>query len=942
MGNFHPDYGAFDLIGSSFNDMPIQYLPKTQKTTNWKRATVDYLETYGLKALRKNEKFAEYRKMKDGENTYIATDFIREYLDDDGLFDSFPIFNSELPEWVRHFDFTSIIINAFQSVYNERDDRYRVKSEDAFSTNEFIRFKTEILQQNAALLFQEELNKMLVLRGFDPARTEFESEQEQQQYQQQLQEQVQALTPKEMEEFATKNYKIIAIEWAQTTLTKDVERHGLIQQDLESFVDFLLSGRWFRHYRTKFDTYTIERWLPEETFFSEEIDTKHPQKGEFVGRIRYMGISTILNTYGHRMSPRTQKRISEYFGKPKSYKNYSNIYAPSGYTSGFSPDKAVFPKQVAVPFQDYFVHKELEAIEDFTGIPMGTATILDEDGEEKSFACNMTRTETGYSANRGRFLRSDIDLRKDSIRVTEGYWRSYKRMGLLVMENEYGQPEVSIVDDDLEKDFLKDNNITENKSKSLTELRKLMQDEDYNEILGTITYFPVPEVWGFVKFKGNGTTLDEDIYLDVAPLDFQIKGTESNMFDVLLPVTGLIDKGIIPHIINEQIGYNINMNQVTELTQKELGVIFALDVKGVPSEYKNESVMETLHNMWQAGKDSGIIPLDYSKGNTSNDTTPFLQRYDLSLATDIQNKWAIAKNYRQDAFSKLGISPELLGAPNAYATAEGVKQGVNSSMALMSPHIEKFESSKVEAMNFHLAFAQFCQVTGIDANYIYSDSDQNIRYIDIMKEDPEIFPLRRLGVVAEVSQKDRKVVETLKNVIANNNTIVNSLDDLITIYTNPVLSSLASDARRLKAEKEAQERQGLESQERMNQENIAATERATQAKYEHEINLRILQGEIDKNLELIEATGRAADAKADSSSFQEINEAYEKASRQENEVANRDIKQQEVFRKTQADDRHNSVELQKLALKAKEISMKQQEMRMKERIALTPKRVDIV
>lgn len=943
MAKFEANYGNFNVIGGSLNGLPIQYLPSNKKTNAWKKYNADYLEHEGLKMLRRNEKFAEYRRMQNGEYTGVALDFIREIHDDFDIFETEVGGNKNynIPDWVRHFDFTSIIINAFRSVYEQIDDEYRVESEDENSTNEFIRLKTEMLKKNAGLVFQQELERTLLMRGFDINKEDFESEEQQQQYQQEVQQQIQAITPREIQDNASKNFKLVAIEWAQNTLTGDKKRFNLIEKDLESFVDFLISGRWFRHYRPKFDSYEIENWLPEETFFSEEVDTKYPQKGEFVGRIRYMSISTILNTFSHIMNSKMIKEITEYWGTNNNYKDYTG-FTSSPLDVSKNPQKAIFPQQVITPFYNYFDVKTLEAFEDYTGVPMAEDTFLDSEGNEQTFSCPMRREEYGMSANRGRYLRTDIQLRKDSIRVTEGYWRSYKRMGLLVFENDFEQMEIRIVDDNLEKGFLDTYKIKENKKITVDEIRVLIQKEDLSDLIGTITYFPVPEVWKFVKIKGNGLGMKDDWYLDIKQLDFQIRGTDSNMFDVLLPVTGLVSQGVIPHIIDYQIAHNVHMNAVTELTMKELGVLFALDLKGIPSEFRGENTLDTLNELWQAGKDTGIIPLDYSKQNTENNPTPVFQRMDLSFADVVRYKWELARSYKLEAFSKLGISQELLGAPQSYATAEGVKQGVNGSYALMSPYIEKFNTSKTENMNFHIAFAQYCQVNGIDSTYIQRRSDSDISFINIMKEDGEIFPLRKIGVIAEVTQKDRKIVETIRNVVMNNNTIVNDLDDLITLYTNPVLSSMANEAKRIKKEASDKEQEAYASQERMNQQNNEVENARLQAKYQHELKLKEMDIQGDKDVKLIDSLGRAADRDANDASFDKISDAHKQLAKKNYDDESLSIKREDTARKTSADDNHNSIQLMNMALKAREIQLREKELATKKEIALTPKTVNII
>jgi len=944
----NPDYNNYQLIQGSSDDMPIQQIPTKRKTNNWKKATVDHLELVGLKQLRKNEKFAEFRKMTNGEYTTIAVDFAQNFIEDDEFFQGIARQNG-YPEWVRHYDFTGIILNAFQSIFNELDDIYRVESLDENSTNEFIRYKTELIRQNASVLFQQELERMLQLRGFDIGKQDFESEQEQQQYQQELQQQIQSLTPKEIEESASKNFKILAIEWAQNKLEEDKKNFKLNKRDAEAFVDFLISGRWFRHYRLKFGSYDIESWLPEETFFSADIDSKYPQKGEYVGRIRWMSISTILNTFGHLMNDKIRKKITEYWGKEKKYTDYNGFHGVSTGTSDIT--KGMFGKVYQTPFQGYFDHKTLENFEDLLGEPLATATVKDKDGNDVSFTCPMPRLESdlSYSPTRHRFLRSDIELRRDAIRVTEGYWRSWKRMGIVVFENEYGQIEVKVTDDELDSGFLEEFGIKENKTISVEEVRRILIDNNYNKteydvsnILNTITYYYVPEVWKFVKIKGNGLTVEEDIYLDIKPLDFQIKGSDSDVHDVLLPVTGLIGKGVIPQVMDLQIAHNVYMNQITEYTMKELGILFAFNLSGIPNELQGKGIEEALHNLWQAGKDTSLLPFDYSKANAGIDTAPIFNRIDMSYRDIIPYKWEQAKAFKQEAFNKLGITPEILGAPNAYSTAEGVKQGVNASMALMSPWIEEFNSSKTEALDFHLSFAQFCEVAGYSENRIYRKSDSDIGYINILKEDPEIFPLRKLGVVAEVTQRDRKAIETIKAALMQNNTIVNDIDDFISIMTSPTLTQLKHTALMSKQETQREQQSQRESEERMHRESLQAQERVIEREYTHEKELKQMEIEGKIQQSYISAVGKAADSNAEISAMERIDKAQQNALNNQINQQNVNVKMADVERKAQVDASEQEARWAEIALKAKDISLRERALRDKKQIAMFPKTVNHV
>lgn len=934
------DLSYFDVQGGGGTSvLPVQHLPSNKKTLKWKKATVDAIERYGERMYIDNRKFVEYRKMKDGHYSYISSDFVRQNHSDHEMISEI----SSGQEWIRHYDFIGMVVNAITSVYREVEDRYTVKSIDEYSTNEFIRYKTEIMHKNAEVIFWEEVNRMLLMRGMDLNKSDFSNEEEAQAYQQEIQQQVQSLTPKEIEDFMAKNFKVIAVEWAQNTLTEDSDRYKLADKmDFEQFIDYLLTGRYFRHYRIKYDTYSIERWRPEDVFFSQEVDTEYPQKNEMVGRIRFMTVSSILNEYSDRLTPNMTKQLAKYWGDENDHNNYTNYTSSPYHTKNYK--KALLPELEITPFHNYYDHKINESFEDALGIPLGEETIIDEDGEEKTFRVNLPRMEPNYGSAglmRSRDLRSDIIVRRDSVQVTEGYWRSYKRMALVIFRNEAGELEVYITDDSLLPEVKQHYNLKELKDRSLSSLKRSISENNLEEYENTLFYFFVPEIWRFIKIKGNGISVKDDLYLDIEPLEFQIRAGDSDLIDFCIPVSGLVSQGIMPKIIDYQIGHNIMMNGVYELTRKELGVVFALDVNAIPSEYRDEGTIDSLNHVWSVARDTGFMPLNPGIQNAEGNRPNVFQRQDLSFTDNITAKWNFAKAYRQAAFEQLGITPEILGAPNAYATAEGVKQGVRASYALMSPYIEEFNSSKVEGMNLHLSFAQHCQVNGVDNSVMYRKSDGEINYLNILEEDGELFPLRRLGIIAETNVKDRSIVETIRNFVLNNNTIIDDIDDVITILTNPVLTELKQITAKNKADKILKEQESNRQRQEEFDKTLAAQQESIERRYAHEENIERIRGEYDIQEQYVKATGMAADNNAEQFAFDNIDKAKKTALQEQQQANQFENEQMDLNLKRESSVEANKIKLMELGLKAKEISTRLEIQKSKEKTATTPKIVNI-
>ena len=934
LNDFFPNFNGLGNGDSGYSSViPIQTISTSQKNRKWKQATIDSLERIGINQLRKNRRFAEYRKMMEGRFTYSATGF--------GDFMQMPWFDKEvrelrqgvgIPTYIKHFDIIGITVRALANMFNNIDDRYRVESIDEYSINEWIRAKTEMLHSNMEMLFMQEVNKMLLMRGVEVNKKDFKNEEEAQQHQQQIQEQVKVLTPIEIEKFMQKNFKVSIVEWAQNTITEDKKRFYLDNKDKEQFINYLLSGRCFRHYRVGYDTYEIEDWRPEETFFSQDLNAKYPQYGEYVGRITEMSPSQLLNRYGHLMNTKEQEIIGNYWNQNKTWDGYDNFGSP------ISHEKAFFPKQVTTPFHNYFDHQINVQLEEALGVPLGISEAKDSDGNNVYERSWIPRTDKELGINSNLFtsnIRNDIEVRSDVVRVTEVYWQSKQKIGILIYRNGLGAIDLEIVTDELLTDFLQNNEIKTLRNVSLEEMQKILKEDRLEEYENTISYHFVPQVWQGIKIKSNGSTMKSDMYLNVKPLDYQIKG-DSNVFDVMLPVTGIITNGIATILEPYQQLHNICMNQITELLEKELGVIFVMDITGLSEEYKNETTEDAMYMMRELVKDTGLLPLDLSRQSTEGNSPNVFQRQEIVYAQQVQYRWQLAQQYKAEGLAQVGITPQVLGQPLKQETAEGVKQTMDTSYTLIDGYFDEFNDAKVRGLEVHLAVAQFCQANGKDGSSImYRKSDGDLRVLDIMKEDGELFPLRKLGVIGETSSKDRKIAEQIKQFALSNNTIAQNFSDIFELLTNPVLSELKSSVEdmRKRNEQSTKEQRQFESEQLTKQ--IESEKELTNAKNAHEKTIEHIRGGYKIKSEQLQAYGRLGDKQV---TDLEIYDRLDKQAQVATQTSQKDAaianQQAELQRKTNADDEYKQLEWAKIRNKTQELLLKQKSMDSAERIAL--------
>ena len=918
---YNYDYQLFNSINggaSNARTIPIQTLPKSKKTKGWQKATMDALETEGVRQMQKNYVFADARKMTQGEFTYRAVD-----VDENPM--GMPWFDKEIrklrqdmsiPTYIKHFDFIGIITNAITGVYSDMDDLYRVESFDEYSTNEYIRERTDKLHEYAKAVFKAEIDRMLISQGVNPNQTEFTSQEEQQQYLADLDAKVKALTPNEIEKNLSKNFKVMATEWAQNVLTADKERFVLHDLDRKQLVDYILTGRFFRHYKVGYDYYDIERWLPEEVFFSQDVDCEYPQDSDYVGRITSMSTSQILQRYGYLMNTKEQEAIGNYWNQTSNYNNYEN--------SGSNFQDNFIPKQQIVPFHNYQDHQINLQMESALGQPLGRT--MDENGEVSAHW--MPRMDNEYqsfhSGNYSSYLREDIDVRQDTIRVMEVYWRSMKRIGVLIFENELGSIEVETTTDELLTDFLTENEIKKLRNMSLAELQEAFRSGNLEDYKNTITYHYVPEIWHGLKIKGNQATIKEDIYLDVRPLEYQIKG-DSEFYQVRIPVGGIMTSSLITKILPYQQLHNICMNQNTELLEKELGIFFTFDITGLPSEYQDETTEESIYRVRNVIKDTALFGLDLSRQNTQNNTTypNVFQKHEVVFAQQVQYRQQMAEYYKQEAFNQVGITPQLLGQPNKYVTAEGVQQGASASFALLNSLIEKFNTAKAKSNELHIAVAQFCETNGKDTTRLTRKGDGEINFIDILAEDPELFPLRKLSILPVTNTKDRKIIQAIQQIVMNDNTLEKDFADVVELMTNPVMLELRQATIDMRKRKEVNTQQQREFDSSQLDKQIQSQEKTLADERAHDIELEKVKGFYRIQEEQISADARA-------SLSRDPNEAYDIIQRDSQRMIDNSYKAQdiglkstEIERKQTADSEAKKLAWAKLASDAEDRRIKE-------------------
>lgn len=874
---------------------------------------MDRLEEIGLQQLKYNWKFNDLYSMVEGN--LAATDYERPPDSMRAITDMMEA--AEIPAYVRHFDILGQLANHLAGKYNDVKDKFRVDFLDPISRNEFGRELTNRLHEFSQKAFSIELQSTMVRKGLDVNR-QFENPEEQEQYLQYIEQQKQQLsTPPQINEAMKRDWKPLAAKWAEMTLEKEMLRPEAPVIDHKLFIDKFLTGRWFKHYRIGYDYFRSERWSPITTFFSQDLEIEYPQNGEYVGRIHEMSPSDIINSYGYMINEGDQKKLLNAF-------DYEG--------NGTSDDEPSFEKMMKsnfvqlenVPGEDYYDRETNVAIQEMFGRPLGEETYINSNGEtvtRPAWIPSYHDGPTGISKLAG--TRRDINVRQDLIRVVEAYWRSFERVGVLYYETDSGMMSKEFVTDEILEGFLEEHNIKKLTKLSIAELEVKEKTGELEP--NTICFTYAPRVYKGVKVCASQGYLKKDLYLGVEPMPFQIK-SESNLYDVQLPVTGLITNAEATKLRQYQVEYNYQMNLMHSLTEKEIGMFFLFDVNFLTSDFAEMGdSKEALLNMIDMARDVGMVPIDGSKQNLREKQGVqynTMMAQDISFVPQIQQKMQMAEYYKRLMLEQIGVTAQDMGTPDQYATAEGIKMGNQNSFNQIEHIFQKMDAAALKDMETYLTVAQYCQTNDKDISVEYTNGDGILQLLNF---SDEWFHHRKMGLQPMASSKGRKDLETFKQYLLNTNTFSNDVSDVARVISSKSMTDTIGLLKQSQIERqkevEAQrqhesqlKQQGVEGQIALDKQDKDFT--STENEQDRLNKLKIEQLRVYKD-----SIGRDGTSDDD---LDRVDKLAAQLHKEENDNNTLQLKDKEVDRKAYVDKK-------KVSQKERELDIKEEANRIKEK-----------
>jgi hypothetical protein len=414
--------------------------------------------------------------------------------------------------------------------------------------------------------------------------------------------------------------------------------------------------------------------------------------------------------------------------------------------------------------------------------------------------------------------------------VVRSYWISKRKIGKLIYIDEMGNEQSMLV------------------------------DETYKS--GTIPTQQSLE-WGWINEWYQGTKIGPDIYhikpfklLNYCPIigtTYEVKNTEAkSLVDLMKPF---------------QVLYNVCMNQLYKLLEKEVGKVQLMSLRHIPIP-KDGDAQDALDIWEMEARNRGVVFIDDSPENLKAPSS-FNQftSLDLTRTQEIQSRYTLAQQMKAECWELIGMSRQRMGSVSASESATGVNTAVQQSYSQTEPLFIAHEYVMGQLYQAIIDAALYVESSKPQSTLSYITNEGESAFVQVNGSD---LKFRDLKVFLTNRPEDTQMFNELRQLAQPLMQNGGSLYDVIELYSTKSMREMKKTFKDLRdqqlaMQQQAQqlEQQKLEQQAQQSQASLAQA----QAMKEQEVANENYQKELDrinkKEVALIQSLGRNENATAD-------------------------------------------------------------------------------
>jgi len=365
--------------------------------------------------------------------------------------------------------------------------------------------------------------------------------------------------------------------------------------------------------------------------------------------------------------------------------------------------------------------------------------------------------------------------------VVRSYWLSKKKTGLLTyLDPNTGKPEKALVDE---------------------------------------TYKKIPEEisieWGYQNQWWEGVKIGANVYFakpytllgypPIIGVVHENKNTEArSLVDLMKPF---------------QVLYNICMNQLFSLFEKELGNVANVSIRRLP-RLKDGDDQDAIDAWEMMAKERGITFDDDSPENTKVPVTnqSVAKSIDLTRTNEIQSRYQTAVGLKNECWELVGFNRQRLGSTLATQTATNAQNDLQQSYAQTEPYFSQHEYTLNELYQALLDTAQSIESEKPTSTLSYVNNEGTSAFIQVNGTD---LKLKDLKVFVTSRAEDQRIFNEMRMLAQPMlSSGAASIYDIAVLYSTNSVRQMKDTFKRLKDQQDAlaQQQNSIE-QQRLQQES---------------------------------------------------------------------------------------------------------------------------
>jgi hypothetical protein len=464
--------------------------------------------------------------------------------------------------------------------------------------------------------------------------------------------------------------------------------------------------------------------------------------------------------------------------------------------------------------------------------------------------------------------------------VVRAYWISKKKIGKLIYLDEMGNEQSMLVDESY---------------KSNTMPTQISLE------------------WGWINQWYQGIKIGPDIYhirpfklLNYCPiigLVHEIKNTEAkSLVDLMKPF---------------QVLYNVCMNQLYKLLEKEIGKVQLMSIRHIPIP-KDGDAQDALDIWEMEARNRGVVFIDDSPENLKSPSS-FNQFRDIDMTRtqEIQSRYTLAQQLKNECWELIGMSKQRLGSVSASETATGTNTAITQSYSQTEPLFVAHEYVLGQLYQAIIDASLYVESNKPQSTISYITNEGESAFVQVNGTDLKFRDLKVFLTNRPEDQKMFQEIRGLSQAVLQNG---GSLHDIIELYSTnsvrqmkKVFKTLKERQEELENQKMQQQQQQIEQQQQIAQAQMQQAQQMQAEKIAHDD----YQNELDRinkvQIAMIAAESKAGPlSDADTSGTADVLEMSKLTTEQNKASKDYESKMREIQSK-------NNIAAQKLAVDNRKI-----------------------